>query len=58
VLRLWDRLPREVADAPSLETFKVRSIFHLPATKQGSILVWWLAGSPIPAQEPAFLWPF
>ena len=24
VVKHWDRLPREVADAPSLETFKVR----------------------------------
>ncbi|KFP53802.1 hypothetical protein N323_06997, partial [Cathartes aura] len=24
VLKHWDRLPREVVDAPSLETFKVR----------------------------------
>jgi len=24
VLKLWHRLPREVVDAPSLETFKIR----------------------------------
>jgi len=31
----WNRLPREVVDAPSLETFKVRLDGDL------SNLVWW-----------------
>ena len=34
---LWNRLPREVVDAPSLEAFKARLDVAL-----GS-LVWWLA---------------
>ena len=37
VVTYWNRLPREVVDAPSLEAFKVRLDVAL-----GS-LVWWLA---------------
>jgi len=36
-MRHWNRLPSEVADAPSLETYKARLDVAL-----GS-LVWWLA---------------
>jgi len=34
VVRLWNRLPKEVVDAPSLEAFKARL---------DVALVWWLA---------------
>ena len=37
VLKHWNRLPKEVVDAPSLEAFKARLDVAL-----GS-LVWWLA---------------
>jgi len=30
MVRHWNRLPRDVVDAPSLETFKVRLILILP----------------------------
>jgi len=35
VVKLWNRLPREVVEAPSLETFKARLDWAL------SKLVWW-----------------
>jgi len=37
VVKHWNRLPKEVVDAPSLEAFKAR-----PDVALGS-LVWWLA---------------
>jgi len=37
VVRCWNRLPREVMDAPSLEAFKARLDVALCS------LVWWLA---------------
>ena len=37
VVTHWDRLPKEVVDAPSLEAFKARLDVAL------SSLVWWLA---------------
>ena len=37
----WNRLPKEVVDAPSLEAFKARLDVAL-----GS-LVWWLATLPV-----------
>ena len=39
VVRHWNRLPREVVNAPPLETFKARLDWILRS------LVWWLAGS-------------
>jgi len=38
VVRHWDRLPREIVDAPSLEVFKARLDETL------SNLVWWKGG--------------
>ena len=41
VVRHWHRLPREVVDAPSLETFKARLDGAL------SNLVWWKVSLPM-----------
>lgn len=49
------------ADEVNLDNVRLRDFYpssHLPAIKQGGILVWWLAGGPIPGLQSAFLWPF
>lgn len=37
LVKYWHRLTRKVVDAPSLETFKVRSIFHLPQNRAATL---------------------
>jgi len=41
VVTHWNRLPKEVVDAPSLETFKARLDVAL------GCLVWWLVTLPV-----------
>ena len=50
VVKHWHRLPREVVDAPSLETAKVRL--------DRALSTWWSCGCPCSLQGSWTRWPF